>query len=44
MTHDVSLRERLADRNVYTRFFKTLRFALYVIVHPFDGFWDLTHE
>lgn len=23
---------------------KTLRYALYVIVHPFDGFWDLTHE
>lgn len=25
-------------------FLKTLRYALYVIVHPFDGFWDLTHE
>jgi hypothetical protein len=23
---------------------KTLVYALYVIVHPFDGFWDLTHE
>lgn len=23
---------------------KTLRYALYVILHPFDGFWDLTHE
>ncbi len=21
-----------------------LRYALYVIVHPFDGFWDLKHE
>jgi hypothetical protein len=23
---------------------KTLRYALYVITHPLDGFWDLTHE
>jgi hypothetical protein len=23
---------------------KTLKYALYVCVHPFDGFWDLTHE
>lgn len=23
---------------------KTLRYSLYVITHPFDGFWDLTHE
>lgn len=23
---------------------KTLRYSLYVIFHPFDGFWDLIHE
>jgi len=23
---------------------KTLRYALYVIIHPIDGFWDLSHE
>jgi len=23
---------------------KSLRYALHVITHPFDGFWDLTHE
>lgn len=23
---------------------ETLKYSLYVIVHPFDGFWDLTHE
>ena len=23
---------------------ETLRYALYVIFHPFDGFWDLVHE
>ncbi len=22
----------------------SLKYALYVITHPFDGFWDLTHE
>ena len=25
-------------------YFKELRYAFYVIVHPFDGFWDLKHE
>jgi len=23
---------------------KTLRYSLYVVVHPIDGFWDLIHE
>lgn len=23
---------------------ETLRYSLYVITHPLDGFWDLTHE
>jgi len=23
---------------------KTLKYSLYVIIHPLDGFWDLTHE
>jgi len=25
-------------------YFDTLRFSLYCITHPIDGFWDLTHE
>jgi hypothetical protein len=25
-------------------FTETLKYALYVMIHPFDGFWDLTHE
>lgn len=25
-------------------FLKTLKYSLHVIVRPFDGFWDLTHE
>ena len=28
----------------FTRYRQSLRFGLYVITHPFDGFWDLTHE
>ena len=23
---------------------KQLRYSLYLIFHPFDGFWDLKHE
>lgn len=34
----------LADKTTYIRFFKTLRYSLYIITHPLDGFWDLTHE
>ena len=26
------------------RYGESLRYALYVITHPFDGFWDLVHE
>ena len=26
------------------RFRESLRYSLYVMTHPFDGFWDLTHE
>lgn len=44
MTWSASLRERLTDKKGYSRFFSTLKYSLYVIVHPFDGFWDLTHE
>lgn len=34
----------LKRKEVYTHYFSTLKYALYVITHPFDGFWDLTHE
>ena len=27
-----------------SRYGQSLRFALHVITHPFDGFWDLIHE
>ena len=26
------------------RYRESLRYSLYVITHPFDGFWDLIHE
>ena len=28
----------------WSKYKSSLRYALYVITHPFDGFWDLTHE
>lgn len=28
----------------YKHFIDTLKYSLYVITHPLDGFWDLTHE
>ena len=37
--------ERAGARSEWwTRYKQSLRYALYVITHPFDGFWDLTHE
>ncbi|HSK68644.1 MAG TPA: YIP1 family protein [Candidatus Limnocylindria bacterium] len=35
---------RFLTRAWRERFAATLRYALHVIVHPFDGFWDLTRE
>lgn len=34
----------LKRKETYSHYFKTLRYSLYVISHPLDGFWDLTHE
>ncbi len=28
----------------WSRYRESLRYSLYVITHPFDGFWDLIHE
>ncbi len=30
--------------NPKDKYFDSLKFALYCITHPLDGFWDLTHE
>jgi hypothetical protein len=35
---------KLAEKQTYVHFLETLRYALHVIVHPADGFWDLIHE
>lgn len=34
----------LKNKETYRNYFKSLKFALYCITHPLDGFWDLTHE
>ncbi len=34
----------LKNKNTYLKYIDSLRFALYCITHPLDGFWDLTHE
>ncbi len=34
---------KLGQKQTYDHFFKTLRYAFYVIFHPADGFWDLIH-
>lgn len=34
----------LKRKETYAHYFKTLKFSLYCITHPLDGFWDLTHE
>lgn len=32
------------ERSFWSNLAETLRYSLYVITHPIDGFWDLTHE
>ena len=34
----------LKNKETYNYYFETLKYALYCITHPLDGFWDLTHE
>lgn len=34
----------LKNKKTYQDYLKSLKFALYCITHPIDGFWDLTHE
>lgn len=43
----MSLKSNLSgviNKESLTKLGKSLRYSLYVITHPFDGFWDLTHE
>lgn len=36
--------EALTQNESLRRYFRSLKFALYCMTHPLDGFWDLTHE
>lgn len=40
----MSLLKRIRTRTFWQDFSRSLHFALHVIIHPFDGFWDLTRE
>ena len=35
--------DKLRQKETYVHFFDTLKYSLYVIWHPADGFWDLIH-
>ena len=35
--------KKLTLKETYVRFFSTLKYALYVMFHPADGYWDLIH-
>ncbi len=34
----------LTKKETWSEYFRSLKFALYCMTHPVDGFWDLTHE
>lgn len=42
-TKKVTINKALLKEKI-KHFFSTLKFSLYCIFHPIDGFWDLTHE
>lgn len=35
---------RSLSNGKWKRYFESIKYAKYVIFHPFDGFWDLAHE
>ncbi len=44
MTTYARPRWAILQKSWWRGYVASLRYALYCIVHPFDGFWDLTHE
>lgn len=40
----MSILARLTDKQKWARLGSSLKFSTYCMFHPFDGFWDLTHE
>ena len=43
MSYIVRKLNKLRQKETYVHFFETLKYSLYVIWHPADGFWDLIH-
>lgn len=40
----MTLVSKLTDKQKWQRLLSSLKYSLYVIFHPFDGFWDLSRE
>ena len=40
----MTLAAKLTDKQKWQHLLSSLRYSLYVIFHPFDGFWDLSRE
>lgn len=40
----MSILTSLTNKQKWARLGSSLKYATHVIFHPFDGFWDLTHE
>lgn len=36
--------DRYKEASTYKDFFGSLKYSLYILTHPIDGCWDLTHE
>ena len=34
----------LTNKDTYSKYIDSMKFAFYCLTHPLDGFWDLTHE
>ncbi len=43
MSYIIRKLNKLRQKQTYIHFFETLKYSLYVIWHPADGFWDLIH-
>lgn len=43
MSMNANLAKKI-NRQTFERYLNSLRYSMYVITHPFDGMWDLTHE
>ena len=37
-------KDRSASLSAWARYWQAMKYAGHVILHPFDGFWDMAHE